>query len=228
MPLPIYESSSIARKSSKWLELPEYKEFLNQQINLEKEISQALDAAPSMYGAHVSLRARDAYEEKLAQNMSAHRHFQVRDQAEITSDRPGRRLHMLQFLRILNTLPRRRFILNPWSIRGMRGLCVSRGGAKPYYLFAVDNGIVPEWSKIELDEHMLPKRLAARGWRAVLLALLDQGLITETEIQDRFGFASGQSGALFRKYLFEQRNRKYADGEWWGEHARLRPMEEEE
>jgi hypothetical protein len=219
VPLPIYEGGSLARK------IDAYQPDIETQIRIEHEILQAQEAAPSIYSSHVSKRAKDAWEEKFFLNCERHRHFRVRDQDEITSERPGRRLHIQQFVQMLNTLPRRRFILNSWGVRGMRGLNASVGGGKPRYVLALDDGVMPEWSYITLDEHGLPKKLAARGWRAVLLVLLRSGLITESEMQKLFGFATGTPGALFRKYLFEQRNHRFADGEEWVERARIRPNE---
>jgi hypothetical protein len=199
---------------------------LETQVRVEREINEALESAPSIYSDKVSKRARDAWEERLWQNIETHSHYHVRDQTEMASNRPGRKLHIVQFVQMLNTLPRRRWIANPWSIRGMRGLSVSRGGAKPQYVLALDDGVMPEWSKITLDDHFLIKKLASRGWRAVLLTLLDMSLISEREMYSLFGFASGISGMTFRKYLFEHRNRKYGAGEEWKERARLRPREE--
>lgn len=206
--------------------IEQYQFDIDTQIRVEQEIQQALESAPSMYSEHVSKRARDAWEERLWTNIQRHRHFRVRDQDAIVSDRPGRKLHVQQFVRLLNMLPRRKFILNPYSIRGMRGMSVARGGKEPRYIMAVDDGVSPEWSKIELDEHGLPKKLTSRGWRAVLLTMLDQGLITEAEMIGLFGFAGGVSGGLFRRYLWEHRNHRYADGEAWIDTNRVRPTEE--
>ena len=206
-------------------QIDQYQFDIDTQLRVEKEIGEALESAPSMYSDKVSKRARDAWEERLWTNMERHRHFRVRDQQDIASDRPGKRLHIVQFIKILNTLPRRKFMLNPWSVRGMRGVSLSRGGKEPFYIMALDDGVMPEWSKLELDEHGLPKKLASRGWRAVLLTLLDSGYITEAEMLERFGFAGGIAGGLFRKYLFEHRNRTYAAGEGWKESTRLRPAE---
>jgi hypothetical protein len=219
MPLPVYEGGHIAR------EIVPYEFSIDTQIQIEQEIIQALEAMPSMYSDKVSRRAFDAWEERFFKNVEMHRHFRIRDQAEIASERPGRKLHTVQFVRALNTLPRRRWCLNSWSVRGMRGLSVSRGGGKPEYIMAIDDGPMPEWSKIELDDHGLVKHLEARGWRAVLLTLFDKHLITEAEARTLFGFPSGISGGLYRKYLFEHRNRKFADSEQWLEENRLRPNE---
>jgi hypothetical protein len=214
--LPTYNSSPIAKP------LEQYQFPIDEQIRIEQQIQHDLENAPSMYSDKVSKKARDAWEERLFQNIESHRHYQVRDQAGIVSDRPGRSIHIRQFVRMLNTLPRRRWMLNSWSIRGMRGLSVSRGGSRPAYVCALDDPVMPEWSKLELDEHNLPKRLVSRGWRAVILTLLDQGLVTEHEIQRLFGFAGGMVGQLYRKYLFEHRARKLATGEDYRERVRLR------
>lgn len=205
--------------------LDQYQFDLETQIRVEREINEAMESSPSIYSDKVSKRARDAWEERLWKNIEAHRHFRLRDHDVVASDRPGRKLHIVQFVNMLNTVPRRRFILNSYSIRGMRGLCVSRGGAKPTYVMALDDGVMPEWSKITLDDHGLVKKLAARGWRAVLLTLLDMKLISEQEMLRVFGFASGMAGGLFRKYLWEHRNHKFGQGEVWKEQHRLTPRE---
>jgi hypothetical protein len=93
---------------------------------------------------------------------------------------------------------------------------------------ALDSPIIPEWSKMELDDHGLIKKLTSRGWRAVNLTLLDMGLVTEKELLDRFGFAGGVPGGLYRRYLYEHRNHKYSDGAEWEERTRLRPSERED
>ena len=212
-------NSRIARQ------IDQYQFDMETRIRVEREINEALESAPSMYSEHVSQRARDAWEERLWMNMERHRHFRLRDQQDIASDRPGRRLHIVQFIGILNTLPRRKFMLNPWSVRGMRGVSLSRGGKEPSYIMALDDGIIPEWSKIELDDHGLIKKLASRGWRAVLLTLLDQSIITEKEMLERFGFSGGIAGGLFRRYTWEHRNHRYSDGAEWTERVRLLPNE---
>jgi hypothetical protein len=217
--LPIFQSSRLART------IDAYEPDIDTQIRVEQEIQQALENSPSIWSDKVSLRAREAWESRLWTNIERHRHFRLRDQDDLVSERPGRKLHIVQFIRKLNSLPRRRWILNPYSIRGMRGLSVSRGGGKPQYVMALDDGIFPEWSQIELDDHGLIKRLKSRGWRATLLTLLDQSLITEHEIQHLFGFASGVSGAIFRRCVYEHRNRCFADGEEWLERRRVRPDE---
>ena len=214
--LPVYDSAHIAKP------LEQYQFDLDTQIRVEQQIQHDLENAPSMYSDKVSVRAREAWEMRLFQNIEAYRHFQVRDQEELVSERPGRKLHMYQFLRMLNSLPRRRWFLNSYSIRGMRGMSVSRGGSRPAYICAIDEGVLPEWSQISLDEHGLPKKLISRGWRAVTLTLLNRSLITEHEIQSLFGFASGMSGQLYRKYLYEHRQHKLAAGEDYKERVRLR------
>lgn len=219
MPLPVFDSSPQART------IEAYEPDIDTQIRIEKEIQQALENSPSIWSDKVSKRAKDAWEERLWLNMERVRHFRLRDQDDLTADRPGRCLHSVQFIRKLNSLPRRRWILNPYTIRGMRGLSVSRGGGKPEYVCALDDGPMPEFSQIELDAHGLIKRLKYRGWRAVLLTLLDKSLITETEALKLFGFASGISGANYRRYLWEHRNHQYADGHIWLEFHRVRPNE---
>lgn len=217
--LPEYESSRLARN------IVQEQYNIDEAIRIEQEILQAKESQPSLYSAGVSLRARDAWQERAWLNKERVKQYKLRDQVLLTSNRPGRSFHMYEFLRLLNTLPRRHFTLNGWSLRGMRGLSVSRGGSPSKYVCAIDNGVIPEWSRIELDDKDLIKRQSSRGWRAVLLMLLDQQLISEQEMLDRFGLAQGKSGQLHRKYLWESRNHKLGVSEENIERGRLRESE---
>lgn len=203
-----------------------YEESIDAQIAQEQEMLRLRESRPDITDPKVSARARDAWYRMHWRNCQRVRHHKIRNQSEFTKQRGGRTLHMLEFVLKLNTLPRRRFFLNDWSVLGFRGLNIVRGSGRPQYVGAVQNGAMPEWSVIGEDAHGLRRREKKRGWRTVLTILLDQKLITEKEVLQLFGFPAGQSGRVFRMQLWEARNRKLWDGEENSEYFRLKPRAE--
>jgi len=203
-----------------------YEENIDAQIATEQEMLRLRESRPDISDPRVSARARDAWHKMHWLNCQRLRHYKIRNQDEFTKARGGRTLHMLDFVRKLNTLSRRRFFLNDWSGGGFRGLNVVLGSGRPTYLGAVQNGAMPEWSIIGEDNHGLRRREKKRGWRTVLTMMLDQKLITEKEALKLFGWPSGQSGQVYRLQLWEARNRKLWDGEENNEYFRLKPREE--
>jgi len=186
---------------------------LDEQIQQEQEQRLLLESMPDISNPKVSYRARLAAEQRNFLNKQRVAHYRIRDAETLASKRPGHVIHANDFLRKLNTLPGRRFSCNQWSARGMRGLRVSRGGGPPVYVCAVQDGPQPPWDLVQFDQYGMVKRIAQRGWHTPLEFLLMGKYITEAEILKLFGFAHGIHGRIFRRNLWELRNRKAADGE---------------
>lgn len=81
---------------------------------------------------------------------------------------------------------------------GMVGLDIdvpTERGSKRQYVCGVPAGFMPEYSKIRLGEHGEVKNEKYRGWRTVLLRLLEIGATTEAKLAKVFGdptpFGSG-------------------------------------
>src|SRR5208282_848196 len=182
-------------------------------IAVEREQLHLQQSKPSIYSSVVSKHARDKWQEYQWMNRERVRQFQVRDQGLVTIDRPGRAIHVQSIVKKLNTLPGRRFRLNDFSLRGYRGVAVSRGGAPLQYLCAFQDGVAPEWDRIRLDEHGLIKRVSQRGWRTTLMIIHDMGFLTDKEIKNLFGWAWGSAGSAWRRAMWEFRNRKLWDSE---------------
>lgn len=188
-------------------------EDIDREIAIQQEMLRLRESRPSMESRFVSQAAKDAWQEREWQNRQAVRHYRLRDQDVLSEDRHGRALYPKIFVRTLNTLYGRRFSLNGWALRGYRGLSVSQSGFPLKYICAVQDGIMPEYDKIALDDHGLIKRVIRRGWRTVLLNLIDQKAISESECLQLFGFPWGEHGRIFRRTLWERRNHRMADGE---------------
>lgn len=198
---------------------------IDDEIRQEQEMLRLREGKADISSPLVSARARDAWQERRWRNLQRVRHYRLRNQDEFINVRGGRSYHMIQFVRKLNTLPRRKFTLNWWALKDFRGLNVSRGGGPPEYVCALQDGINKEWSLITLDDHGLRKRYQNRGWRDVLSILIDKGFVSERESHRLFGFPSGQSGRVFRQQRWEFRNRKLYDGQENAEFNRLQAKE---
>lgn len=190
-----------------------YIDTIDDKIRWEMTKRALMESQPDVTSPLVSLRAKDAWQQKKWENRQRVMHYRLRDQDVFTEERKGRSLHMYQFVKRLNTLPRRKFFLNTWHLMGFRGMGCIRGGGDPTYVCAVNNGIMPEWSKLVLDAHGLRKREKERGWRTVLTTLIDGKFITEQEALRLFGYAWGVNGRVYRRQLWETRNHKLWDGE---------------
>ncbi len=137
--------------------------------------------------------------EKAAQlhedNVEAHRPSRMDRQDEITQVRLGRVMHMNEFLRRLRTVcPGAHY--NDWSVAGMRGLNVVVGGERKY-VCAVQNGVMPEFETLRTDEYGVATTSRYRGWRTVILNLIEKGHITHAQAERAFGQAGGAHASRF-------------------------------
>jgi len=73
------------------------------------------------------------------------------------------------------------------------------------FLVAFPKDVLPEYSIIETDAADLPVK-ERRGWRTVLLRLLQQKALTIEQVSSAFDEASGESSARWRFYLHSLQN----------------------
>jgi hypothetical protein len=66
--------------------------------------------------------------------------------------------------------------------------------------FYVDEKVLPEYSAVITDNRGLPLR-ELRGWRSVLVPLIERGIITLKQVEVTFGKARGQRSVLFNKHM---------------------------
>jgi hypothetical protein len=121
-------------------------------------------------------------------NANAVRNQRLPFQADLTDWHPGRIMWMGDFLTRLQLI-RPDFFLAEFSHLGLRGLGYSVGGIATYSGVSVQNGNSPEWSEFRVDAHGVMSSEKKRGWRAVLLALIRQDIITIEDSDRIFGKA---------------------------------------
>lgn len=98
-----------------------------------------------------------------------------------------------------------------FSYMGLRGIGFVIGGMAQYSGVSIANGNMPEWTKLRLDRWGVPTSEQYRGWRAVLLGLIQRGHITETQANETFGKPSGPRSRPWYRTLFAIRNNRCAE-----------------
>jgi hypothetical protein len=194
-----------------------------QRAEQERRLREARESTAAWTDPRVSQRARDAYQERLEQNLQRSLRFRPRDYSTLTSKREGQAMTNQSFLRRLNSLKGGRFCLGGQG-RGLVGLrAVTDNGTR--HITTMQFSVMPEWDLLRLDEHGLPSGFVYRGWRSAVLALVTGGHITEREAGGLFPMPSGAGGLAYRRQLWEWRHRRCSDEE--REAYRLRGEEEE-
>lgn len=149
-------------------------------------------------------------------NVDARRRFRWSMQDEFKSAREGRILHMNSFLSMVKAATN----LEAWytdrgALPKTLGLFVSHGGIKkscqhepgqPHYVCFVQVPFMQEYEELFFDQYDVPLGSKRRGWRTVLLRLIEQQLCSEEKAHEVFGHpASGPVSRRYRETLKDYR-----------------------
>lgn len=156
------------------------------------------------------------------ENVNAVRGYRWKSQAELAhwGSRFVNIMHENEFLRklkLVGELAGFTPFYNDWTMKGMRGLnMIKRGGARWQYSgSAIQAGWMPEYSILYFDEHFIPTKEQYRGWRTVLLRLIDAGYATEDQVHQIFGKPTDGFGSRrYREELFLTRNYGQKPNPW--------------
>jgi hypothetical protein len=130
-------------------------------------------------------------------------------------ERVGRIMHCLEFLKLLETI--RPAYLSANIRKGLTGLAVYHPGqvdgkdVEWHYVCAVQVGFMHEYSSMHFDSRGLPLNEKWRGWRTVLLRLIQLGHVTEEQALKVFGEPSPSGGRRYKEQLYCWRNRDRKD-----------------
>jgi hypothetical protein len=149
-------------------------------------------------------------------NANARKEHQFPNQEELKKAREGQILHMNDFLTKL-----KRCGLNCWygekgGMKGTTGLyvghdktmrCSHEYGAVHFVCF-VQVPFMQEYEELNFDQYNVPLGSKRRGWRTVLLNLIQQGLLTADKADQIFGApATGPVSRRYKEYLSYLRTR---------------------
>ena len=157
-----------------------------------------------------SQQTREEFFRLHEKNAHARREHQFPNQEELKLAREGTILHMNEFLSRL-----RRCGLNCWygekgGMKGTTGLyvghdkkasCSHEIGA-PHYVAFVQVPFMQEYEELNFDQYNVPLGSKRRGWRTVILKLLEQNLLTVAKADEIFGKpATGPVSRRYNEYL---------------------------
>ena len=169
------------------------------------ELQAEMDALPRTNSEDPLIEEQRAEHHEMNCNRVAK--FKWEGQEQFEHDRLGRILSMGEFLRLLHQIDPS-FYYNNWTTGdGLVGLNVIYRG-QPKYICAVQLGMMPEYETLRVNEWGLPGRSKYRGWRTVLLNLMDAGAITEEDADRVFGKATGPESGPYLKACYQKRNRR--------------------
>jgi len=93
--------------------------------------------------------------------------------------------------------------------------CIPPSRSKLRYVCYMDVPMMFEWSILKLDNHGLPSGEESRGWRTVVVQLVEKDIITEKQCHKIFGVPGANAiSARYYRSLWEKRHgRPYQDEE---------------
>lgn len=174
------------------------------------------------HGATSSQNVEELIRQKeMSKEMVKEYKFYKQDELRDTPERVGRVMHCLEFLQLLEKI--RPAYLSANVRKGLSGLAVynPKEVVDPdsgevtrvdwQYVCGVQVGFMHEYSSMHFDARDLPLNEKWRGWRTVLLRLIQLGHVTEEQALAVFGEASGAASRRYREQLFCWRNRNRAE-----------------
>jgi hypothetical protein len=189
----------------------------DREMDVTRNWSPEMKAAVAQYATRRHEKPNSAgLEEVMRQNelstnsVKEYRFFrQFEDGLTDEKSRQGRLIFCLDFVDMLNTIVP--CYLSGMVNKGLSGLYVFMPDVKGghwHYVCAAQASMMNEYSVIHLDSHGLPLNEKKRGWRTVLLRLIQGSFITEEDADRVFGEpTSGPVSRRHREQLYYFRNR---------------------
>jgi hypothetical protein len=164
----------------------------------------------------------EEYRRLFEANALARKDYRWPNQEELKTQREGRILHMNEFLRLLRSAGLKAWCPERGGMPGTLGLFVYHEGLLPgcghnwgfpHYVAFIQVPFMQEYEELYFDDYDVPLGPKRRGWRTVLLRLIEQGLLTEQKAHEVFGRPqSGWVSRRYREYLAYLRGRPFRFG----------------
>lgn len=134
-----------------------------------------------------------------------------------TASRVGRGMMSGAFLRVLRHLVPDLYLMDG-RVAGDIAIFQTSGKGRPdwggrsyKYIGYCPTGFLPEFSQYEFDEiRDIAIKEKQRGWRTVLLRIIEAGLLSEEDADKVFGRPDGPASVVWHRHMFNLRNRKSA------------------
>jgi len=131
-------------------------------------------------------QAQEALHYLFEENVESRKKYRMSHQEDFALERTGRILHMNQFLLMLREAGVRASYADKGAFPGTLGLYVSDGVQKVYVAFA-QVPYMSEYEEVYFDRYDVPLGPKRRGWRTLLIRLIEAKLATESQLHEVFG-----------------------------------------
>jgi hypothetical protein len=181
---------------------------------IEPNVAKIMEQTEQRTISQSSTQAREEFYRLYEQNVNARKEHRFRDQEELHTKRTGHIYHMSEFLRLLkkalpagynawytdkggmaNTLGL--YVSHPIG-QSLNPLC-SHEKDQPHYVGFVQVPWMQEFEELHFDRYNIPLGSKRRGWRTILLKLIESKVLSETQAHEVFGAPLGD--VLSRRYL---------------------------
>ena len=201
-------SSETAKGFSGWdeegMEDPRYSDpsYLQEIEELEQRQHELKPPA-----SHIEA-AQEQYESALNSEKVRECRWLHQEEDGITQYVQGRILSRGEFLQLLRTIRPDAFY-NEYAALGRRGLnFFDPQLGRSFFATTVQDGLMIEWSQMRTDAHGVPTNERYRGWRTVLMVLIEKGIISSEECDKAFSKPVGPRSKRWYRMLFTRRNNR--------------------
>lgn len=157
---------------------------------------------------NTSSQAAEEYWRLYEQNVASRKQHRFVDQEELKTHREGRILHMNEFLRLLKSAGLNAWYTEKGGMAGTLGLFANHAGYfsscnhernEPHYIGFVQVPFMQEYEELHFDRYNVPLGSKRRGWRTVLLRIIEQRLLTAEQVHEIF--EEPVENVMSRRYL---------------------------
>ena len=159
-----------------------------------------------------SQQAKEEFARRFEDNVESRKQYRFANQEEFKGQRTGKILSMGEFMRRLLTVDGVvAHYTDRGGLKGTLGLYAGRNGRPKEYICFVQVPLMQEYEEMHFDRYDVPLNTKRRGWRTVLLRLIEKRVLTESEANEAFGEpASGPVSRRYREHLQWYRGRSNA------------------
>lgn len=196
------------------------KEFAYDLDTVEPRVSKILEQTETREMSKSSQQAKEEYHRLYEQNVESRKEYRWENQAELQQKREGRIIHMNEFMRLLRqALPvgYSAWFTEKGGMANTLGLYVGHPGllsgcthlnGEPHYVGFVQVPWMQEFEELHFDRYNVPLGSKRRGWRTILLKLIESKILTESKAHEVFGAPLENAMARrYRHYLHFLRNK---------------------
>lgn len=191
--------------------------------DIEPSVAKIMAETEQRQVTDASQQAKEEFYRLYEMNAASRKEYRWPNQEELQAKREGKVLHMNEFLRLLkkalpsgfsawytdkggmaNTLGL--YVGHPAGAASLPS-CTHPPGA-PHYVGFVQVPYMQEFEELHFDRYQVPLGSKRRGWRTILLKLIESRILTETEAHSVFGEPLGSIiSRRYNEYLKFTRDR---------------------